>query len=56
MTEALKRGMGFIVGGGIGFLAYRLIGCPSGGCPMTSNPYVSIIIFGLIGLSFVSGR
>lgn len=32
-----------------GFLYYYYIGCNSGTCPITSNPYISIIYGGLMG-------
>lgn len=38
-----------IIGGIIGFTYYKLIGCRSGSCPITSNPYISIIWGALFG-------
>lgn len=35
---------------GGGYLYYYLIGCRSGYCPITSNPYTSVIYGGIIGL------
>ena len=32
-----------------GFLYYRLVGCASGACPITSNPYISTVYGGVIG-------
>ncbi|MFZ4582282.1 MAG: DUF6132 family protein, partial [Paludibacter sp.] len=32
-----------------GFLYYYYIGCSSGTCPITSNPYISVIYGGLMG-------
>ena len=32
-----------------GFLYYRLVGCASGACPITSNPYSSTVYGGVIG-------
>ncbi len=43
--------LGGIVGAFAGYLYYYFIGCNSGTCPLTSNPYYSTIlglIFGLI--------
>lgn len=32
-----------------GFLYYHFIGCSSGTCPITSNPFISTIYGGVIG-------
>jgi hypothetical protein len=46
---SMKLIIGLIVGGGLGYVYYRFIGCSSGTCPITSNPYSSIIYGMLIG-------
>ena len=33
-----------VMGGVLGFLYYEFIGCTSGACPITSNPYSSIFV------------
>jgi hypothetical protein len=43
----LKFVAGLIVGGGVGYAYYRFVGCSSGSCPITSNPYSSII-YGMV--------
>lgn len=50
MHIALKIILGVLVGGGLGFAYYRFIGCASGTCPLTSNPYVSTIYGAVIGV------
>jgi hypothetical protein len=50
MHIALKIILGVLVGGGLGFAYYRFIGCTSGTCPLTSNPYISTIYGAVIGL------
>ena len=41
----------FTLGGTLAGLAYSLlIGCPSGGCAITSNPFNTMVYTGLIGL------
>ena len=36
-----KKFLGIIAGGIGGFLWYAIIGCSTGGCPITSNPWIS---------------
>lgn len=38
-----------VVGLIAGFLYYRLVGCVSGACPITSNPYISTVYGGVLG-------
>ena len=44
--------LGAIIGGVLGyFVLHRIIGCSTGTCPITANPYISIvygIIFGVL--------
>jgi len=45
----------FVSGGAFaGFLYYWFVGCSSGSCAITSNPYMSVIWGGLLGLLFVT--
>jgi len=41
-----------IAGGLIGYAWYRVVGCSTGACPITSSPWVSTIFGMLIGASF----
>ena len=38
-----------VVGAVGGFLYYRFVGCVSGACGITSNPYISTVYGGVIG-------
>lgn len=44
-----KTIIGVIAGAFIGYLYYRLIGCNTGACTITSNPYLSTIYGGVMG-------
>jgi len=48
--------IGGVIGAALGFGYYKVIGCPSGTCPLTSNPWTStlfgVFIGGLIAGSF----
>jgi hypothetical protein len=39
-----------------GYLLYRFIGCQSGACPITSNPYASVIYGIIVGLLVALSR
>lgn len=39
--------LGALVGGGLGFAYYKFVGCSSGTCPLTANPFISTI-YGII--------
>jgi hypothetical protein len=36
--------IGVVVGGLLGYGAYRFIGCSTGTCPLTANPWISTIL------------
>jgi len=40
------------MGAALGFAYYRFIGCQSGACPLTSNPWISSGYGALIGFIF----
>ncbi|MCK9641276.1 MAG: DUF6132 family protein [Prolixibacteraceae bacterium] len=42
------------IGGTLGFLNYYYVGCTSGSCGITSNPYLSIAFGGFMGLFVVN--
>jgi hypothetical protein len=50
----LRIAIGIVVGGGLGFAYYKLIGCSSGTCPLTSNPFTSTLYGGVIGALLAS--
>lgn len=39
-----------LIGAVVGFAYYRIVGCSSGGCPITSNPYISTAYGAVLGL------
>lgn len=43
-----------IVGAGLGYAYYYYIGCSSGVCPLTSNPWISTGYGSLLGLIIAS--
>ena len=53
-TMILRIIIGIVVGGGLGFGYYKFIGCSSGTCPLTSNPYISTIYGAVLGVLVAS--
>lgn len=45
----IKPVLGIIVGGMFGYTYYALVGCSTGHCPITSNPWVSTFWGAAIG-------
>jgi hypothetical protein len=41
--------IGAVVGAGLGFGWYKLVGCSTGACPLTSHPVVSSIYGAIMG-------
>lgn len=39
-----------LAGGLVGYALYRTVGCTTGACPLTANPYISVIYGMLAGL------
>ncbi len=54
MNAAVKLLLGVVIGGLLGFAYYRLVGCSTGACPLTSNPWISTLYGALLG-ALVSG-
>jgi hypothetical protein len=44
--------IGIAIGAVAGFLYYKFVGCASGACPLTSNPFISTIYGAVMGAVF----
>lgn len=49
ISRHLLKIIGASIGAVGGFLYYYFVGCQSGTCPITSNPYISIAYGALMG-------
>jgi len=56
MSPIVRIVAGGIIGAGAGFLLYRFVGCRTGACPLTGNPYVAVILWGVIGAVMAAGK
>ncbi|MFH1038352.1 MAG: hypothetical protein V1789_06775 [PVC group bacterium] len=49
MNATLRTIIGAIAGAAGGYALYRVVGCRTGACPLYSNPYFPVIIWGVVG-------
>jgi len=42
------------VGAALGFLYYKFVGCATGACPITSNPLITTLYGGILGVLVVN--
>ncbi|MCL4548950.1 MAG: DUF6132 family protein [Bacteroidetes bacterium] len=48
--EALKKILPVIIGAVLGYAYYYFVGCRTGSCPISGNPYISTVYGAVIGL------
>lgn len=56
MPHVLVVLLSTLVGASLGYGYHRVVGCRSGACPITANPYASTIYGALMGAMLVVGR
>jgi hypothetical protein len=52
--KMIKLIFGIVIGAGIGFAYYKFVGCSTGTCPLTSNPFISTLYGAVMGV-LISG-
>ena len=52
----LLKALAVLLGAAGGYAYYHFVGCVSGTCPITSNPYISTGYGALLGLVIAAGR
>ncbi len=56
MTGWIRALTGFAAGAAAGYLMYRFVGCRTGACPLTGSPWLSPLIWGVLGALLAWGR
>lgn len=49
MRMTMKLVIGTVVGAVLGLGYYKLVGCPTGACPLTRNPWITTVYGALLG-------
>ena len=55
-ANMLRPFAGALAGALAGYLIYLYIGCRTGACPITANPYTSVVVYALMGALLFGGR
>jgi Family of unknown function (DUF6132) len=48
----IRTAISILLGALAGFAYYRFVGCRSGACPITGNPYISTLYGAVLGYLF----
>ena len=57
MPTFARIALSVVIGGGLGYGYYRLVGCSTGACPLTATPLRGIAYGGVLGLLWaLAGR
>ena len=56
MTLMVRMLIGGVIGAALGFSMYKFVGCRTGACPLTGNPFISMAIYGGIGAILAAGK
>lgn len=56
MNPALKMAVGGVIGAAVGFAMYKFVGCRTGTCPLTANPWMAMAVWGAFGALAMSGK
>lgn len=56
MTILVRMLIGGVLGAAFGFAMYRFVGCRTGACPLTGNPFIAVALYGGLGALLAAGK
>ena len=54
--NGLKMALFVLIGGGVGYAYHRFVGCRTGACAITANPYISTVYGAVMGYLLTGSR
>lgn len=54
MPAYLRIALGGVIGVVVGLAVYKFVGCRTGACPLSANPWIAAVLWGLIGALMAS--
>lgn len=55
-NKYVKHILIFALGATVGYVVYSFTKCTTGTCPLKSHPYFYMLLFGLLGTSFIKSK
>ncbi len=55
-ASVLRIVIGALIGAGVGFAIYKFIGCRTGTCPLSANPWIAMALWGFVGAMVASSK
>lgn len=53
-ASVLRILIGVVLGGAAGYAYYKLVGCSTGSCPLTSNPWITSLYGMAVGFALAA--
>jgi hypothetical protein len=50
VSPVARAVLGGILGAAVGYAFYKIVGCRTGTCPLSANPYIAMLIWGMTGV------
>lgn len=56
MNPIVRAVLGGVLGAAVGFAFYKFVGCRTGTCPLSANPFIAMFIWGMTGVLLAIGK
>ena len=56
MSVIIRGVIGAVIGAAVGLAIYKFVGCRTGACPLQANPWIAMVVWGVMGAMIASGK